>query len=179
MPRRLTLRPALLAGGAAALLAVVSLGVAMSRGVGREPLGVTDAGFSVASDFTLPTIDGGLFTLAEHADGPVFLYFWASWCRTCQRDAPVIQRVWPDYEEAGYTFVGVNILDDEDDARAFIERYRLSFPNVRDLTGRVYLEYGVYGIPESFLLRPGLLVSEKFLGAFSESALRRMLDDAW
>jgi cytochrome c biogenesis protein CcmG/thiol:disulfide interchange protein DsbE len=150
----------------------------MSRGVGREPLGVTDAGFVVASDFTLPTLDGGLFTLAEHADGPVFLYFWASWCRTCQRDAPVVQRVWPDYEQAGYTFVGVNILDDEEDARAFIERYRLSFPNVRDLSGRVYLEYGVYGIPESFFLRPGLLVSEKFLGEFSESALRRMLDDA-
>lgn len=164
----------LIAGGAALLLAS-TLALAMSRGVGGERLGATDAGFEIAAGFTLPTFDGGSFTLSEHSDGPVFIYFWASWCLPCRLEAPVIQRLWPEYEAAGYAFVGINILDSERDARAFIEEFGLTFPNATDDSGSVYLEYGVYGLPEAFFLRPGLVVSQKFIGELNEQEFRAML----
>lgn len=158
----------------AGLIAV--LAVAMFRGVGDSPLGEVDAGFTAAADFTLMGFDGEPFTLSDHSSGPVFIYFWASWCAPCWREAPLIERLWPEFEQAGYTFVGVNILDSERDARAFIEQFELTFPMVLD-GGEVYLEYGVYGLPEAFFLRPGLVVNRKFIGELTEPEFRRMLDE--
>lgn len=166
----------MIVAGIVGLVAIAVLGVALSRGVGQPSIGATDPGFDVAGDFTLPTFDGGTFTLSEHAQGPVFLYFWASWCQPCREEAPIIERLWPEYRDRGYTFVGVNIIDSEDAAREFIDEFGLSFPMVRDVDGAVYLDYGVYGVPESFFLAPGLEVDTKFLGKLTEESLREQLD---
>jgi len=152
------------------------LAVAMFRGVGDSPLGEVEAGFTEAADFTLPSFDGDPFTLSDYSSGPVFVYFWASWCGPCFREAPLIERLWPEFEAAGHQFVGVNILDSEDDARAFIERFELTFPMVLD-GGGTYLDYGVVGLPEAFFLRPGLIVNRKFIGELTEAEFRRMLDE--
>lgn len=163
------------AGGGALALAAV-LAVAMAAGVGGAPLGDVDSGFETAADFTLPTFDGDTFTLSDHAEGPIFIYFWASWCAPCREEAPLIERLWPEYRRAGYTFVGVNILDAREDALAFIAEFDITFPNVYDDTRTVYLEYGVYGIPEAFFLRPGQLVNQKYLGPLKEDGFREMLE---
>lgn len=149
----------------------------MATGVGDQPVGDVDSGFTIASDFALPTLDGDTFTLGDHSDGPVFLYFWASWCPPCREEAPLIQELWPEYERRGYTFIGVNILDSPPAARGFVEEFGLTFPILSDDDGAVYLEYGVYGLPESFFLKPGLVAERKFLGALELDALRVMLDE--
>ena len=177
MSRGLAGRLIVAGAGLVALALLATLAVAMRDGVGSSRVGRTEAGFARAGDFTLPTLDGtGSFTLAEHADGPIFVYFWASWCAPCREEAPVIERLWPEYRARGYTFVGVNILDAERDARAFVADERLTFPLLRDVEGTVYLDYGVYGLPEAFFLRPGQLVNEKFNGALGEAEFRAMLD---
>ena len=169
-------RAAVLAAGTAALLLALVLAAGLARGVGDSPFGVSEAQFETAAPFALPALDGQRIVLLDHADGPVFLYFWASWCAPCRREAPLIQRLWPEFEAAGYSFIGVNILDGTQDALAFVEQYGLTFPQVRDEAGSVYLDYGVYGLPESFFLRPGLAVAQKFVGELTEAELREMLD---
>ena len=126
-------RVLVIVAGVAALALAGVLALGLARGVGDSPLGEVDAGFEAAADFTLPTFDGGTFALSEYTDAPLFIYFWASWCAPCFREAPLIERLWPEFEAAGYTFVGVNILDSEGDAREFIERFDLSFPLVANL----------------------------------------------
>lgn len=165
----------LLSFGAAAVGLAVLLGVAMSRGVGQPPIGSVAAGFEDAPLFELARFDQGTVRLAEYEDRPVFLYFWASWCTPCRTEAPTIQRLWPEYQARGYAFVGVNILDQEQDARAFMKEFGLDFPMVRDVEGSVYLEYGVYGMPESFFIEPGLSIREKYLGELTETVLRERL----
>jgi cytochrome c biogenesis protein CcmG/thiol:disulfide interchange protein DsbE len=147
----------------------------MRGGVGQPPLGSVDPGFTTATAFELPRFDAGTFALIEHRDRPVFLYFWASWCTPCRTEAPLIQRLWPEFDARGYTFVGVNIQDQDAAARRFIAEYGLTFPQVRDREGSVYLDYGVYGLPESFFIRPGLVVQEKYLGEVTEAVLRDRL----
>ena len=106
----------------------------------------------------------------------MFVYFWASWCGPCENEAPLIQELWPEYEARGYSFVGVNILDSEDSARAFVERHGLTFPTVFDGNGDAYLDYGVYGVPEAFFLRPGLILEQKYIGELTEDPFREMLE---
>ena len=107
----------------------------------------------------------------------MFVYFWASWCVPCQAEAPVIQKLWPEYERRGYTFVGVNIWDAESDARRFLEQQRLSFPVVADSNGRVYVDYGVDALPDSYFLEPGLRARTRYQGALTEATLRELLDE--
>jgi cytochrome c biogenesis protein CcmG/thiol:disulfide interchange protein DsbE len=152
---------------------VVVLAIALERGRAEQTGGVTGA----APGFSLPTLQGGTFTLGEHSDRPVFVYFWASWCTPCKAEAQVIQRLWErEYEARGYSFVAVNMWDAEEDARRFVEQYGLTFPAVRDEGGKVYLAYGVERLPMAFALKPGLLVEERFLGELEEQQLRELLD---
>ncbi len=165
-----------LVGGALALGLAAFLAIALSRGVGGPELGATDAGFDSAAPFELAAFDGSTVSLAEHSGSPVFLYFWASWCEPCRQEAPAIQALWEEYRERGYVFIGVNMLDREDDARAFAEEFGLSFPLVTDVAGSVYVDYGVYGLPEAFFLRPGLEVDQKYIGELTETVLRERLE---
>jgi len=174
--RSLDGRLLVLAAGAGLVALVAALGIAMSRDVGADPLGEVDPGIERASEFSLPTIDGGEVAIADFADGPVFLYFWASWCAPCEREAPLIQRLWPEYESRGYTFLGINIIDNDAGARDFVGRHGLTFPTLVDRDGEVYFDFGVNGVPEAYFLSPGLRVERKFLGELREAEFREMLD---
>lgn len=175
--RAVTTRPRflVLTVGVAAIAVVASLGAAMSSGVGQAPIGLANVPFDETPPVDLPTFDGGRFVLANHAGGPSFVYFWASWCAPCREETPVIERLWPEYRERGHTFVGINIQDRESDARAFIDEFRPSFPIARD-TENVYLDFGVYGVPESYFFARNLEPRGKLFGPVSEERLRALLD---
>lgn len=175
--RWLMQRGAMIAAALAVLFVVGTLGIAMARGVGQAPSGETATRFDVAPDFTLPTFDGQSVTLSAYDGGPVLLFFWASWCVPCQQEAPLIARAWPEYQRRGYMFIGINITDAESDARAFIAKYGLSdVPMVRDEQGKVYLNYGVEIVSESFFLQPGRRVRTHFVNGWTEATLRDQLE---
>lgn len=170
-------------GGALAIVLII-LAVALWRGVGQADTGRTDTGGADAPLFSVPLFDadagtegtGDHFALAEYADRPVFLYFWASWCAPCIEEAPVIEKLWPEYRDRGYVFLGLNIWDLEPDARAFIQELGLTFPLARDEERAVYVEYGVQGLPVAFFLEPGLQIATRYDGPLDEATLRTELD---
>lgn len=173
--RRLSGRALAAALTGVAILAVVAvLGVALARDSGGNRLLVSDGEQRPAPAFALPTFGGERFSLANHAEGPVFIYFWASWCRPCEVEAPMIQRLWEELRGQGYTFVGVNIWDLERDARAFAQDHGLTFPLVRD-PGSVSVAYGVERLPMAVFLRPGLQIDRRVLGELREQELRELL----
>ncbi len=120
-----------------------------------------------APDFTLTTFDGGSFSLSSQRGKVVLINFWASWCGPCQEEAPVLQDGWQRYRERGVTFVGVNIWDKEEDARAFIARYGVTYINGPDASGKIAVDYGVAGVPETFLVSPDGTVAQKFVGTIN------------
>ncbi len=166
---------------AAFALALAVVGV-LAAGLGRDasseaPAAPVPGAASVgaAADASLTTFAGERFRLRDHAGGPVFVYFWASWCEPCKAEAQLIQRLAPEYLAQGYTFVGVNIWDGEADARAFAQRYGLTFPLVRDADGALYLPLAVERLPMAFFLRPGLEIERRVLGELREPELRAAL----
>ncbi len=71
-------------------------------------------------------------TSDDLAGHPVVVNFWASWCAPCIEEAPVLERMWQRYRDDGVLFLGVNVQDTPDAARAFVKRFDLTFPIVRD-----------------------------------------------
>jgi cytochrome c biogenesis protein CcmG/thiol:disulfide interchange protein DsbE len=146
----------------------------------KEPLTGTSGEARVsrpASDFTLPLFNGGELTLSNLKGKPVVINFWASWCPPCRDEAPILEEVWQLYRERGVTFIGVDIQDKEEDARAYIEEFDITYPNGQDLDGRITIDYGVGGIPVTFFVdREGMIVS-RWVGAINQNLLVERLEE--
>jgi len=109
----------------------------------------------------LPRLDGdGDASLASFRGKVVVLNFWASWCAPCQVEAPLLERAQGQLERHDGTVLGVTYLDASPDSRAFVSRYHLSYPNLRDDDGVFAHSYGTDQLPESFVVdRQGQIVA--------------------
>ena len=131
-----------------------------------------------AAPFTLALFDGGPFALAEQRGKVVVVNFWASWCVPCREEAPLLEAAWRAYRDQGVVLVGVNFQDAEPAARRFLDEFGLTFPNGPDPGGRIAIDYGVYGIPELFIIGRDGRITYKHIGVIGEAALQRRLEEA-
>ena len=130
-----------------------------------------------AAPFALKTFDGKDVSLADLRGRVVVVNFWASWCYpSCYEEAPALERSWQSYKDRGVTLIGVNIQDKEEPARKFLAQFRHTFPNAPDPAGRVSVDYGVYGVPETFFIDRRGRVRFKHVGAVTDEVLKRHVD---
>jgi cytochrome c biogenesis protein CcmG/thiol:disulfide interchange protein DsbE len=122
-----------------------------------------------AAAFTLTTFGGEPLSLEAHRGRVVVVNFWASWCTpACYDEAPVLERGWRAYRERGVAVVGVDIQDTPDAAQRFIRDFSLTFPNAPDPAGKVSIDYGVYGVPETFFIDRTGRIRAKHVGALTD-----------
>jgi len=116
-----------------------------------------------AKDFTLKRLNGdGSLQLSSLRGRVVVVNFWASWCNPCKREAPLFQSASERYRSR-VAFVGVDTTDFSGDARGFLDRYGVTYPNVRDPNGRVLHKYGGLPIPRTYVInRTGRVVGYIF-----------------
>ena len=165
-------RPLLWTGVAAAAIAAAIL-LVLIFGLHRDPRVIPSPLVGgQAPEFSLPLFDGGTLATPVLRGRVVVINFWASWCfPACYEEAPHLQRIWDLYRDRGLTVVGVNIQDQDRPARDFIARFEQTFPNGVDRLGKISIDYGVYGVPETFLIdRKGRIV-HKYAGAVTEETL--------
>jgi cytochrome c biogenesis protein CcmG/thiol:disulfide interchange protein DsbE len=122
-------------------------------------------------------LDGeGRLELSSLKGRPVLLNFWASWCGPCAAEAPMLRRAHDEYGDR-IEFVGVDIRDDIDKARAFVVAKGLDYEHVRDERLEIYEDYGLTGQPETFLIDSEGTIVEHVPGPFlSERDLFALLD---
>ena len=126
-----------------------------------------------ASAFALQTLEGAPLALEAQRGKVVVLNFWASWCYpACYEEAPVLERNWRVYRDRGVVVIGVDIQDKLEAAQKFTRDFGLSFPNARDTTGKVSVDYGVYGVPETFFIDRRGRIRAKHVGAVTDEAFR-------
>ena len=126
-----------------------------------------------AAAFSLQTFEGAPLALEAQHGRVVVLNFWASWCHpACYDEAPVLERNWRAYRGRGVVVIGVDIQDKLEAAQKFMRDFSLSFPNVQDTTGQVSVDYGVYGVPETFFIDRRGRIRAKHVGALTDEVFR-------
>jgi len=103
----------------------------------------------------LPQLEGnGSESLVDYKGRWVLVNFWASWCTPCRAEAPALEEFQRQHGGPRFTVLGIDSQDLSGDAKAFVERYGLSYPQLRDGNGDNADEYGTTGVPENFLVDP-------------------------
>ena len=129
-----------------------------------------------AAAFTLQAFDGAPVTLEAYRGKVVVVNFWASWCYpACYEEAPVLEQGWRAYRDRGLVVVGVDIQDTVEAGQKFIRDFGLTFPNARDVNGKVSIDYGVYGVPETFFVDRKGRIRGKHVGAVTDEVFHRQV----
>jgi len=98
---------------------------------------------------------------------------WASWCVPCHDEVPFIDQLAKDKR---FQIVGINYKDQAENARRFLNRYGNPFVAVgRDDNGRASIDWGVYGVPETFLVGRDGRIAYKLVGPITADNLSRTL----
>ena len=130
-----------------------------------------------AAAFELTSYAGERVSLDAYRGRVVVVNFWASWCHpACYEEAPVLERNWRAYRDRDVVVLGVDIQDKAEAAKKFIADFSLTFPNALDAAGRVSVDYGVYGVPETFFIDRRGRIRAKHVGAVTDEAFRRQVE---
>lgn len=130
----------------------------------------------LAPDFTLTLFDGSQLTLSQLRGQVVVINFWASWCVPCRDEAPVLEQTWRRYRDRGVLFIGVDYLDTDKEALAFIEEFTITYPNGPDLGTRIAKDYRIAGVPETFFIAKDGRVADLQIGPLTEDRLVNIIE---
>jgi len=135
-----------------------------------------------AKDFSLPSLNGDKRVELRGFQGkPVVINFWASWCGPCRDEMPFLEKAWKEYKEKGVVFIGIDVLDDEKNAKDFLSSLGVSYTNLKDQSGEVANMYGVVGLPATiFINREGKMTRINygpFLGEKGEKSFIQSVEE--
>ncbi len=133
--------------------------------------------FKTAPEIRLDLFSGGSLRLSDLRGKPVMVNFWASWCPPCRDEAPVLSRLWAEYQQKGIVFLGVDTWDTEQQARRFADTFAITYPAGIAKGNAAAVDYGVTGLPETFFIDGHGTIVRKWIGPLSEPVARRYLDE--
>lgn len=138
----------------------------------------TDVG-SMAPDFTLPTPDGGTFTLSTTRGKIVLIDFWAAWCQPCRLENPNVVALYSKYKDKGFDVVGVSLDREKEAWIKAIADDQLVWNQVSELKfwqSEIAQKYGVTAIPCTFLLnKEGKIIAKNLRGEDLAMKLQELL----
>jgi len=106
-----------------------------------------------APDFTLQPFDGSPVSLSGLSGKIVVINFWASWCIPCEQETTWLEQAWNQYAPGGQVvFLGVDYMDTETAASAFIKQNGMTYINGPDLQSKISHDYGVMAVPETYII---------------------------
>jgi peroxiredoxin len=105
-----------------------------------------------APDFALHDLDDKLRKLSDFRGHVVAVNFWATWCPPCREELPSMQRTYEAHHDKGFEILGVNVGENWDTVAPFLENFSLTYPIVLDTDSAAMAEWGIMGLPTTFIL---------------------------
>ena len=149
------------------ILGIVGLLVLFYQGLWGDPHFIPSVLVGTpAPTFSGPAVQGGeTISLSQHQGKVVVLNFWASWCRECRLEHENLLAIQRQYGgDPNFVMLGVNYQDQEKEAIKYLDSYGSGFSHVRDVKGRISIDYGVYGVPETFVFDQEGIIRFKHVG---------------
>jgi peroxiredoxin/outer membrane lipoprotein-sorting protein len=131
-----------------------------------------------APAFTLTGVKGSTVSLARYKGKVVLLDFWATWCRPCRIEMPLVQKLYDEFKAKGLVVFGVNLMEEPGQVKRFLADNGISFPILLDREGKVAKDYKAEGIPTLVIVGKDGKVSSYFTGLREEDVLREALAKA-
>lgn len=149
------------------MLGVVGILVLLYQGLWGDPRHIPSVLVGKPAPlFSGPEVmTGEQVSVDQYRGKVVMLNFWASWCQECfleHENLLAIHRRFSDHPD--FVMLGINYQDKESDARKYLETYGSSFQHVRDEKGVISIDYGVYGVPETFVFDRQGIIRFKYVG---------------
>ena len=128
-----------------------------------------------APAFELPVLhqQGQRFSPAQMRGKVWLLNVWASWCESCRDEHPLLVEL---SKKGTLPILGLNYKDKPEDAQRWLQRYGDPYQlSVADADGRIGVDYGVYGVPETYLIDAEGVIRYKRIGAITPAILEHKI----
>lgn len=152
--------------GVVVVVCVAAAVSVLSTGFGRDARVVPSAVVAEpAPGLAGATLDGGSYDLSRERGKVVLVNVWASWCGPCKAEYPVLVDAARGLRNRGLSVVGINTQDDPASARRFLDEMGGEvYPSVVDADGRLAVDWGTFGVPETFVVDKAGTVRARVVG---------------
>jgi cytochrome c biogenesis protein CcmG/thiol:disulfide interchange protein DsbE len=158
---------------------VLLVGLVAVMAVNLRQVESVDLQGRAAPDFTLPLFDQfeqDEIALADLRGQVVVVNFWASWCVECYKEAELLEQAWQDYKDRGVMFVGVDYLDTDTEALAYMAKYGITYPSGPDIGDKISQDYAITGVPETFFIDKEGNIAHVQIGPIERAQLYSLLE---
>jgi cytochrome c biogenesis protein CcmG/thiol:disulfide interchange protein DsbE len=164
-------------GALVAWVALFAFLIVIALGLKRLQQGPVQIGQQVP-DFSFATFDGQQYNLKDLRGKVVVVNFWASWCKPCEQEAADMESAWQSYKDQGQVvFLGVDYVDTEPEARAYLEKFQITYPNGPDLRTVISQKFRIRGVPETYFIDTEGNLAYAQIGPFnSMSQIQAVID---
>lgn len=119
-----------------------------------------------APDFTLTDLKGNQWKLSELRGKVVFINFWATWCPPCIKEMPSMQALQEKMAGRDFQMLAIMYNDRPEMGQSFLNMHGYTFPALIDPDSWVAQQYGLTGVPETFIIDPEGILREKYIGPY-------------
>jgi cytochrome c biogenesis protein CcmG/thiol:disulfide interchange protein DsbE len=137
------------------------------------------AGFR-APDFTLISSNSKAYSLSNFRGQAILVNLWATWCPPCRAEMPVLEKMFMEYKNKGFTILAIDMTYQDDPLAVdpFAKKYGLTFPILFDQNGLAAAAYQLRSLPSSFFIkRDGTILEVVIGGPMSEALLRTRIEE--
>lgn len=156
-------------------LLVVAIVFTIYTNVTKDKNAVLRAGDD-APDFTLIDMNGEKHQLSDYKGQGVFLNFWGTWCKPCEREFPIIDEQYKNYKDQGLEILAVNVGESNLKVQSYIDRKGLTFPVLIDNNKSVINAFHINPLPTTILINSEGKIEKIITGEMSEESIKQYME---
>jgi peroxiredoxin len=130
-----------------------------------------------AIDFTLTDLDGNQVALSDLRGKNVYINFWTTWCKWCKKEMPDIEKIYQQYKDEDLIVLAVDVGEDKEKARQYIEDNDYSFRVLLDTDKQVTEAYQIRSIPVSLFIDKEGNIAHKKVGYMTEEEMKSAIHE--
>ena len=123
-------------------------------------------------------LDGNAISSTDFLGSVLVVNAWAHWCTPCEQEQPALVALARKYKSSGVRFLGINHMDQDAAALAWVRTYGVPYPSIADPTGRFAASLDYFGLPDTYVVDPSGTI--RYIigpGATSEAQLSSVIDE--